>query len=97
MNEEDIKNIVHRTLQDQRERANDDFDEVVLKTISAILTSFGINGDEKAEIRADFMHLRRWRKASEQVSRISWVAVVGTILTGFCGMIWLGFKTVMGK
>lgn len=97
MNEAEIRRIVHQVLQDERERANENFDAVVLKTISAILTSFGINDDEKKEIRDDFSHLRRWRKASEQVYRVSFGSAVVIIITGALGMVWMGFKLLVGK
>lgn len=93
----EIKRVVHEVLQEERERANEDFDKVVLRTISTILTSFGINDDEKKEIRADFTHLRRWRKASEQVQRVGIVTAIGIIMTGVLGMLWAGFKLFVGK
>lgn len=97
MNEEEIKSIVHKVLQDQHERSNNNFDAVVLKTIATILTSFGINEDEKNEIRADFSHLRRSRKATERVTSMGIVTAVGILISGILGMLWLGFKAMVGK
>jgi len=98
MNEAEIKRIVHQVLQDERERAAENFDAVVLRTISAILTSFGINDDEKKEIRADFSHLRRWRKASERVGNAGLAAAIGVVVVGFFGMFWAGFgRALLGK
>jgi hypothetical protein len=37
----------------------------VRKEISGLLLSFGIEDDDKKELRADFLHLRRWRKGVE--------------------------------
>jgi hypothetical protein len=71
-------------------------DEVALRTIATILTSFGIEEDDAKELRADFQHLRRWRKSVEQAQSYTFKAVV-TVVTGFVGAVWLGFKVMLGK
>jgi phage terminase large subunit len=50
-----------------------------------------------AELRADFQHLRRWRKSVEQVQSYTFKAVITVIVTGFVGAVWLGAKVVLGK
>lgn len=97
MQEQDIKRIVAEVLAEQKRLHNDDIDEVSLKTISTILTSFGIEDEDRVELRADFQHLRRWRKASEQVERAGWRAIATVLITGVCGLIWLGLQAKFGK
>lgn len=97
MQEQDIKRVVGEVLAEQKRLHNDDVDEVVLRTISTILTSFGIEEEDRKELRADFAHLRRWRKASEQVEKAGWKAMVTVLVTGACGLIWLGIQTKFGK
>jgi len=48
-------------------------------------------------MRADFQHLRRWRKSVEQVQSYTFKAVITVIVTGFVGAVWLGAKVVLGK
>ena len=74
-----------------------DLDAVVLKTIATILTSFGIEEEDRRELRADFQHLRRWRKSVEQVQSYTFKAVITVIVTGLVGAVWLGAKVVLGK
>ena len=50
-----------------------------------------------AEIRADFQHLRRWRKSVEQAQSYTFKAVITIIVTGFVGAVWLGVKVMLGK
>jgi PBSX family phage terminase large subunit len=50
-----------------------------------------------AELRADFQHLRRWRKSVEQAQSYTFKAVITIIVTGFVGAVWLGFKVMLGK
>ena len=62
------------------------------------------NGDEGAlelihriELRADFQHLRRWRKSVEQAQSYTFKAVITVIVTGFVGAVWLGVKVMLGR
>lgn len=91
------KSVVVEVLAEQKRLHNNDADEVVLRTISTILTSFGIEDEDRVELRADFQHLRRWRKASEQVESAGWKAIVMVLVTGACGLIWLGIQAKFGK
>lgn len=47
MTQEEVAQVVHQVLQAERQQTQDNLDENVLKTIAAILTSFGINEDEQ--------------------------------------------------
>jgi hypothetical protein len=95
MTPEEVKQIVSEVLAEQK-RAND-VDQVVMKTIATILTSFGIEEDDRIELKADFSHLRRWRKSVEQAQSYTFKAVITIIVTGFVGAVWLGFKVMLGK
>lgn len=97
MQEHDVKRVVSEVLAEQKRLHNNDVDTVVLQTISTILTSFGIEEEDRAELRADFQHLRRWRKASETVEKAGWRAIATVLITGVCGLIWLGIQTKFGK
>jgi hypothetical protein len=97
MTPEEIKSVVQDVLAEQKLLQPNDVDAVVFKTIATILTSFGIEEDDRKEIRADFQHLRRFRKSYEQVERVGWTAAIGVVVTGVAGALWLGFKTMLGK
>ena len=49
------------------------------------------------ELRADFQHLRRWRRSVEQAQSYTFKAVITVIVTGFVGAVWLGIKATLGK
>ena len=98
MHETDIRAIVVETLAEQQRQHCDDLDAIVLKTIATILTSFGIEEEEdRKELRADFQHLRRWRKSVEQAQSYTFKAVITVIVSGFVGAVWLGIKATLGK
>lgn len=95
--DEDIRTIVAETLAEQQRLQRDDIDAVVLRAIATILTSFGIEEQDRRELRADFQHLRRWRKSVEQAQSYTFKAVITVIVTGFVGAVWLGVKAVLAK
>jgi hypothetical protein len=48
-------------------------------------------------MRADFQHLRRWRKSVKQAQSYAFKAVISVIVTGFVGAVWFGVKAMLGK
>jgi hypothetical protein len=93
----DIQAVVHATLAEQQRLHNDDIDAVVLKTIATILTSFGIEDDDRKELRADFVHLRKWRKSVDAGVSLTFKVIIGTLVSGFLTAVWLGAKALLGK
>ena len=93
----DVRAIVIETLAEQQRIRHDDIDAVVLKAVATILTSFGIDEEDKKELRADFQHLRRWRRSVEQAQSYTFKAVITVIVTGFVSAVWLGVKATLGK
>jgi hypothetical protein len=53
--------------------------------------------DGDPHLRADFQHLRRWRKSVEQAQSYTFKAVITIIVTGLVGAVWLGIKVMLGK
>jgi hypothetical protein len=95
--QEDVKSIVVETLAEQQRIQYVDIDAVIVRAIATTLTSFGIEEEDRRELRADLQHLRRWRKSVEQAQSYTFKAVITIIVTGFVGAIWLGFKVMLGK
>lgn len=69
----------------------------MVTTANCAAGSFGIEDDDRKELRADFQHLRRWRKSVEQAQSYTFKAVITVLATGLMGAIWLGVKVVLGK
>lgn len=97
LHEDDIKTIVIETLAEQQRFHRDDIDAIVLRAVATTLTSFGIEEEDRRELRADLQHLRRWRESVEQAQSYTFKAVVTVIATGLVGAVWLGVKVVLGK
>ena len=94
---DEIREIVQQVLMEERQHHAENMDTTVLRTVSAILTSFGINEDEKKELRQDFIHLRKWRKSVERVEQVGWTTAITVIVTGILGALWIGAKSLLGK
>ncbi|MEH2561865.1 hypothetical protein [Bradyrhizobium sp. AZCC 2289] len=97
MREADIRTIVAEMLVEQQRLCHNEIDAVVLKTLTTILTSFGIEEEDRKELRADFQHLRRWRRCVEQAQSYTLRAVITMIVTVFAGAVWFGVKAALGK
>jgi hypothetical protein len=94
---DDIRAVVVETLAEQQRIHHVDIDAVVVRAIATILTSFGIEEEDRRELRADFEHLRRWRKSVEQAQSYTFKAMITIIVAGFVGAVWLGIKVMLGK
>ena len=97
MNEADIRVIVVETLAEQQRLQYSNIDAAVQKAVASILTSFGIEEEDRKELRADLQHLRRWRKSVEQAQSYTFKAVITVLVTGLVGAAWLGLKVMLGK
>jgi hypothetical protein len=97
MADDEIRAIVAETLAAQHRLQQANIDAIVLRTVASVLASFGIEDDDRKELRADFQHLRRWRTSVEQAQSYTFKAVITVIATGLMGAVWLGVKVVLGK
>src|ERR1700683_4223499 len=97
ISEDTIRAVVAERLCEQQRIHHDDIDAVVDGAIATVLASFGIEEEDRRELRADFQHLRRWRKSVEQAQSYTFKAVITVIVTGLVGAVWLGVKIMLGK
>jgi hypothetical protein len=97
MPDDEIRAIVAETLAEQHSFQQESIDAIVLKAVASVLASFGVEDDDRKELRADFQHLRRWRTSVEQAQSYTFKAVITVIATGLMGAVWLGVKVVLGK
>ena len=97
MNETDIRVIVVETLAEQQRLQYSNIDAAVQRAVASILTSFGIEEEDRKELRADLQHLRRWRKSVEQAQSYTFKAVITVLVTGLIGAAWLGLKVMLEK
>jgi len=97
ISEDTIRSVVAETLCEQQRIHDNDIDVVVDRAITTVLASFGFEEEDRREMRADFQHLRRWRKSVEQAQGFTFKAVISIIVSGFVGAVWLGLRAMIGK
>ena len=97
ISEDAIRTLVAETLGEQQRIHHGNIDAVVDRAITTVLASFGIEEDDRRELRDDFQHLRRWRKSVEQAQGFTFKAVISVIVAGILGAVWLGIKATLGK
>lgn len=95
MTEDEVKTIVAAVLAQQQKSV--DIDATVLKTVATILSSFGISDDDRLELQADFLHLRKWRKSVDAATSLTFKIIVTTLVTGLLGALGVGIKAWFGK
>jgi hypothetical protein len=92
-----VRALVAETLAEQQKTGRDDIDAMVLKVVATTLASFGIDEDDRKELRSDFQHLRRWRRGIEQAQSYAFKAIITVMVTSFVVAVWLGIKATLGK
>lgn len=97
MADDEVRAIVAETLAEQHRLQQANIDAIVLRTVASVLASFGIDDDDRKELRADFQHLRRWRRSVEQAQSYTLKALITVIATGLMGVVGLSVKFVLGK
>src|ERR1700758_2885826 len=95
MSSDEIRSVVVETLAEQQKIQQSDIEAVVVRAMATILASFGIEEEDRRELRADFQHLRRWRKSVEQAQSYTFKAVILAIASGLIGALWLGIQTIV--
>lgn len=93
----EIRAIVIQTLAEQQKLQHESIDTIVGKAVVSTLNSFGLDEDDRRELRADLAHLRRWRKSVEQAQGFTFKTIITVIVTGLLGALWLGVKIALGK
>ena len=71
MSSDEIRSVVVETLAEQQKIQQSDIEAVVVRAMATILASFGIEEEDRRELRADFQHLRRWRKSVKPKATLS--------------------------
>ncbi len=97
INSEQVRAIVAETVAEQQRQQNATVDAIVLKAVASTLASFGIEEEDRRELKADLQHLRRWRKSVEQAQSFTFKTAITIIVSGLVGAAWLGIKIMLAK
>lgn len=71
--------------------------EVIRETVKETLVQYGMETSDPTDVQKDLAFVRRCRTYSEQVGSKVVCVVVGMIVVGIAGGIWLAVKNHLGK
>lgn len=97
MTPDEVRSVVRQVVLEERKNNSTAVDDAMLKTVSAILTSFGIPDDERKDIAEDFRYLRKWRLGAERIQGVGMTALVTMLVGGALSAAWLAVKAALGK
>lgn len=69
-------------------------EEIIKKAVNLALAAIGVEVSDRAGLKADLAHLRRWRKSVEQAQSYTVKTVITVLVTGVAGAMWMGFKAL---
>lgn len=69
--------------------------EIVRATVDDIFTGLGLDVSDPIEAQRDMRFVRDWRRASESVKGKALVTVIGVIVCGAAGAMFLGLKALL--
>lgn len=70
--------------------------QLIKETVKETLLSLGLEVDDPIKVQRDFQHLREWRETTESIKSKGITTLVGIIITGTLGYLWLTFKASIG-
>jgi hypothetical protein len=70
-------------------------EEIITKAVCQTLSSIGVDVSDRNGLKADLVHLRRWRISVEQAERYTLRAVITVLVSGIAGALWLGIKMMI--
>jgi hypothetical protein len=97
MEAHEVRAVVAVVLAEQKRQHDQSIDEMVSKTVVAILRSIGIEEGDGKQLQADFIYLRRLRKSFEQASNLTFKIVLTTVVVGFLTALVAGLKMMFNK
>lgn len=74
--------------------------EAARQAVADTFLHLGYDVSDKEQVRglkADLLHLRRWRVATDSVGKAGLITVAGILITGFAGLLWAGIQVMFDK
>ena len=95
--EDELQAIAETAALKASQLLREDMEEIVAKAVGETLTRLGIAVDSPLEMQLDMQYLRDWRRSSESIKSKAILVMVGIIVTGVCGALWLGLKELLHR
>ena len=83
-----------------RDEADDIAKRAADEAVKRAFLVIGVDMSDTASIirmQANLQHLDKWKRSVDQVERVGWTTIVGILVSGILGALWLGIKVMLGK
>lgn len=74
-----------------------EIERVVAEAVRQTLIALGINAGDPLEMQKDMMHLRSWRKSTEDMKGKGMLVATTVIVSGLMGALWLGISELIKR
>lgn len=75
--------------------SKDELKALAKDVVAETLTGLGFDTAHPLDVQRDLQYLRDWRHTTESIRGKAVVVAVGIVVLGLCGILWLGFKTLL--
>lgn len=72
----------------------DEIRDLICQGVEDAMTRLGMDASNPLEMQRDFQHLRDWRLSVNSAKTKGVVAIVGIIVTGMLGALFMGLKVI---
>lgn len=93
MTDEQLRELIRAELAAVREPSVVHIQDVVRTAVHETLITMGMDASNPLRLQADMAFVRELRVTSEKIKSRGLFALVGLVITGVCGAVWLGIKT----
>lgn len=69
-----------------------EIEQIVRRTVRQTLTELGVEASDPVRMQRDFQWLRDWRETSESVRRKGLLTIIGILVAGTLGALWMGLQ-----
>ncbi|MCI0598746.1 MAG: hypothetical protein L0Y60_04365 [Beijerinckiaceae bacterium] len=73
----------------------DEITKIVEEAVEKTLQRLGIDVSEPIEMQKDFALVRSWRQSTEAVRHKGLMTMIGILIAGTAGALWLGIKELL--
>lgn len=72
-----------------------EIERIVEKSVRKTLVTMGVDCTDPLEMQRDFQALRDWRRASESIRSKGVMTVIGILVAGTLGALWVGITHII--
>jgi len=92
---DEIKRIVIDALSEQSVLSRNDVTDVVREAVHETLLTLGVDAGQPLDVQQDMHFVRELRVASERLQSRGLLALVGVVIAGLAGALWVGIKAAI--